>query len=138
MTLSFENSLVGADVFVGTEGNTVTLSRPGVTGPPESETRARTIGFPRNLGDPCVSAKERRLVRTLLKRTWPPSNVAARHGGAKKEHPAVWEGVVTQADPDEHKGVGALHSTDETGELLSRGPSGGKGEAVNWNVWRER
>ena len=82
---------------------------------------------------------ERRLVQTLDKRTWPPSSkVVARHGGTKQERPAVREGVVRKADPDGHEGVGALHSTVETGEPISWGPSGGKGAAVNWNFRRER
>ncbi len=48
--------VVGADAIRVSEGSTRRSQRPDQRVPPGSESRARTQGFPRNLGDPAISA----------------------------------------------------------------------------------
>lgn len=113
--------------------------RNGLAHPARRGRRAGHVreGFP-GTREILVSLWKSRLDRTLRKG---PGSVQADELGAESEAGVVETVSVEQGNEGRRDGreeVGAPHSTDETGELCSRGPSGGKEVAVCWILWRER
>ena len=113
--------VVGADAIRASEGSTQRSQWPDQRVPPGSMSRARTQGFPRNLGDPAVSADNMSGEGNHIKRT------QARRGVPLPKGANTWHGAVPHTEGNEgtredRPEVGAARSSDESGEPGRRDP----------------
>src|SRR3954463_10045347 len=90
-----------------------------------------TVGFPRTLGDPVVSAHEP--ARGTAGRTKAPGlrwRCSATDGSEARARTAVPPNEGNEVRRDGRQEVGASYSTDEAGELTRQDPVEGRGRRI--------
>lgn len=127
-----------ADTVKKVEGNTEALYRPGVEGPPGSESRARTPGFPRNLGGPDASPKS--IPGGDLGDSIPQARARCASRPRESEGGALQGYRQAKATERGGKGVGKSEPSIVPGKPGNRphGTRWREGTARAWNRWRER
>ena len=139
-SLSPENRVVGADAVTCAEGNIGRSRWSDLTTHRGRRAGHEHEGLSRNLGEPVVSTIDRLWVRAVNAHLAAVASVSAA-SRAKARHTVVPQAEATQASArtaGRATGVGALHSTDDTGEPRLRGTRGREGSAGAWTRRRDR